>query len=36
VLGGVLADAVLARVHHRGDLGEVGSALGIGDGGDLG
>jgi hypothetical protein len=33
--GGVLADPVLARVHHRGDLGGVGAAFGIGDGGDL-
>ena len=36
VLGGVLADAVLARVHHRGDLGGERAALGVGDGGDLG
>ena len=35
VLGGVLADAVLAGVHQRGDLGEVGAAFGVGDGGDL-
>ena len=36
VLGGVLADAVLAGVHQRGDLGQVRAALGVGDGGDLG
>ena len=36
VLGGVLADAVLARVHQRGDLDQVGAAFGVGDGGDLG
>ena len=35
VLGGVLADPVLARVHQRGDLGGVGAALGVGDGGEL-
>ena len=31
VLGGVLADPVLAGVHQRGDLGEVGVAFGVGD-----
>jgi hypothetical protein len=31
----VLADPVLARVHQRGDLGQVGAAVGVGDGGDL-
>ena len=36
VLRGVLADPVLARVHHRGDLGGVGAAFGVGDGGQLG
>ena len=35
VVGGVLADAVLAGVHQRGDLGDVGAAFGVGDGGDL-
>ena len=35
MLGGVLADAVLARVHQRGDLRGVGAACGVGDGGDL-
>ena len=35
VLGGVLADAVLAGVHHGGDLRGVGVAFGVGDGGDL-
>ena len=35
MLGGVLADPVLARVHQRGDLGDVGAAFGVGDGGDL-
>ena len=35
VLGGVLADAVLAGVHQGGDLGEVRVAFGVGDGGDL-
>ena len=35
LLGGVLADPVLARVHQRGDLGGVGAAFGVGDGGDL-
>ena len=34
-LGGVLADAVLAGVHQRGDLGDVGAAFGVGEGGDL-
>jgi hypothetical protein len=33
--GGVLADPVLARVHHRGDFGGVGAAFGVGDCGDL-
>ena len=33
--GGVLADAVLAGVHQRGDLGEPGAACGVGEGGDL-
>jgi len=36
VLGGVLADPVLARVHQRGDLRGERAALGVGDGGDLG
>ena len=35
VAGGVLADPVLAGVHQRGDLGDVGAAFGVGDGGDL-
>jgi len=35
VLGGVLADPVLAGVHQGGDLGGVGVAFGVGDGGDL-
>ena len=35
VLGGVLADPVLARVHQRGDLRGVGAAFGVGDGGEL-
>ena len=35
VLGGVLADPVLAGVHQGSDLGEVGVAFGVGDGGDL-
>jgi hypothetical protein len=35
VLGGVLADAVLAGVHQRGDLSDVSAALGVGDLGDL-
>ena len=35
VVGGVLADPVLAGVHQRGDLGHVGAASGVGDGGDL-
>ena len=34
-LGGVLADPVLAGVHQRGDLGDVGAAFGVGEGGDL-
>jgi hypothetical protein len=33
--GGVLADPVFAGVHQGGDLGGVGAAPGIGDGGDL-
>ena len=36
MLGGVLADPVLAGVHQRGDLGQVRAACGVGDGGDLG
>src|ERR1019366_7473354 len=36
VLGGVLADPVLASVHHRGDLGYVSLTFGIGDLRDLG
>ena len=35
VLGGVLAEAVLAGVHQRGDLRCVGAAFGVGDAGDL-
>jgi hypothetical protein len=35
MLGGVLADPVLARVHQGGDLGDVGVASGVGDGGNL-
>jgi hypothetical protein len=35
MLGGVLADPVLARVHQRGDLADVGAAVGVGDAGDL-
>jgi hypothetical protein len=35
VLGGVLADAVLAGVYQRGDLSDVSAALGVGDLGDL-
>ena len=35
VVGGVLADPVLAGVHQGGDLGDVGVAFGVGDGGDL-
>jgi hypothetical protein len=31
VIGGVLADPVLARVHQRGDLPGVGTASGVGD-----
>ena len=34
MLGGVLADPVLG-VHQRGDLGDVGAAVGVGDAGDL-
>src|SRR6185437_13340382 len=36
VFGGVLTDAVFAGVHQGGDLGEVGVAFGVGDGGDAG
>ena len=36
MLGGVLTDAVFAGVDHRGDLGGVGAAFRVGDGGDLG
>ena len=32
--GGVLADPVLAGVHQHGDLGNVGQAFGVGEGGD--
>ena len=35
MLGGVLAYPVLAGVHQRGDLGDVGAAVGVGDAGDL-
>ena len=35
MLGGVLADPLLAGVHQRGDLRGVGAAFGVGDGGDL-
>ena len=35
MLGGVLADAVLAGVHHGRDLRGVGAAFGVGEGGDL-
>ena len=35
VAGGVLADPVRAGVHQRGDLGDVGPAFGVGEGGDL-
>ena len=35
MFGGVLADPVVAGVHQRGDLGEVGAAVGVGDAGDL-
>ena len=35
MFGGVLAEAVLAGVHQRGDLGDVGAAFGVGDAGDL-
>ena len=31
----MLADPVLAGVHQRGDLGDVGAAFGVGEGGDL-
>ena len=30
----MFAEALLAGVHERGDLGEVGAAFGVGDGGD--
>jgi hypothetical protein len=33
-IGGVLAEAFLAGVHQLGDLGDVGAAFGIGDGGN--
>ena len=36
MLGRVLANAVLARVHQRGDLHSEGAALGVGNDGDLG
>ena len=35
MLGGVRADPVLAGVHQRGDLGDVGLPAGVGEGGDL-
>ena len=35
MLGGVLADPVAARVHQRGDLGDVGAAFRVGDAGYL-
>ena len=35
VLGGVLADPVLAGIHQRGDLFGVGATVRVGDGGDL-
>jgi hypothetical protein len=35
VLGDVLADPVLAGVHQRGDLGDVGATFGVGNTGDL-
>ena len=35
IVGGVLADAVLAGVHRRGDLGGVAAAFGVGDVGEL-
>ena len=35
IVGGVLADAVLAGVHRRGDLGGVAAAFGVGDAGEL-
>jgi len=34
VVGGVRAKAFLAGVHQLGDLGDVGAAFGVGDGGD--
>jgi hypothetical protein len=34
-VGDVLAEAFLAGVHQLGDLGDVGAAFGVGDGGDL-
>ena len=36
VLGGVLADPVLAGVHQRRDLGDISAAFGVGDSRDLG
>ena len=36
VLRGVLADSILARLHHPGDLRGERAALGVSDGGDLG
>jgi len=35
VVNSVFADPVLARIHQRGDLGGVGTASGVGDGGHL-
>ncbi len=35
MLGGVLAEPVLAGVHQGGELGDVRAAFGVGDGGDL-
>jgi len=35
MLGGVLTDPVLAGVHQGSDLGHVGAAAGVGQGGDL-
>jgi len=35
MFGGVLADPVLARVHHPGDLHGIGAALRVGDAGVL-
>ena len=35
MVGGVLADPVLARVHQRGDLRHVGAAFGVGEGENL-